>query len=110
VNAMAQAEAPAVERSCGAAGRGSGIVFDRSSSGISPFQGLRLAPAIQELQSGGDGLIGMGREALGVDTFDISGSGGADTRASAGKYISDNVLRSSRALPPAAPRPRSRSS
>jgi autotransporter translocation and assembly factor TamB len=86
------------------------IVFDRSSSGISPFQGLRLAPAIQELQSGGDGLIGMGREALGVDTFDISGSGGADTRASAGKYISDNVLRSSRALPPAAPRPRSRSS
>ena len=68
------------------------IMFDRSSSGISPFQGLRLAAAIQELQSGGDGLIGIGREALGVDTFDISGSGGADTTASAGKYISDNVF------------------
>jgi translocation and assembly module TamB len=66
------------------------IVLDRSSSGISPFQGRRLAPAIQELQSGGDGLIGMGREALGVDTFDISGSGGADTTVGAGKYISDN--------------------
>ncbi len=68
------------------------IMFDRSSSGISPFQGLRLAAAIQELQSGGDGLIGIGREALGVDTFDVSGSGGADTTASAGKYISDNVF------------------
>ena len=68
------------------------ILFDRSSSGISPFQGLRLAAAIQELQSGGDGLIGIGREALGVDTFDISGSGGADTTVGAGKYISDNVF------------------
>jgi len=68
------------------------IMFDRSSGGISPFQGLRLAAAIQELQSGGDGLIGIGREALGVDTFDLSGSGGADTTASAGKYISDNVF------------------
>ncbi len=68
------------------------IMFDRSSSGISPFQGLRLAAAIQELQSGGDGLIGIGREALGVDTFDISGSGGADTTVGAGKYISDNVF------------------
>ncbi|MGQ0593451.1 MAG: translocation/assembly module TamB domain-containing protein [Gammaproteobacteria bacterium] len=68
------------------------IMFDRPSSGISPFQGLRLAAAIRELQSGGDGLIGIGREALGVDTFDISGSGGADTTASAGKYISDNVF------------------
>ena len=68
------------------------IMFNRSSTGISPFQGLRLAAAIQELQSGGDGLIGIGREALGVDTFDISGSGGADTTASAGKYISDNVF------------------
>ncbi len=68
------------------------IIFDRSSSGISPFQGLRLAAAIQELQSGGDGLIGIGREALGVDTFDISGSGGADTTVGAGKYISDNAF------------------
>ncbi len=68
------------------------IMFDRSSSGISPFQGLRLAAAIRELQSGGDGLIGIGREALGVDTFDISGSGGADTTLGAGKYISDNVF------------------
>jgi len=68
------------------------IMFDRSSSGISPFQGLRLAAAIRELQSGGDGLIGIGREALGVDTFDISGSGGADTTVGAGKYISDNVF------------------
>jgi translocation and assembly module TamB len=67
-------------------------MFDRSSSGISPFQGLRLAAAIRELQSGGEGLIGIGREALGIDTFDISGSGGADTTASAGKYISDNVF------------------
>ena len=67
-------------------------MFDRSSSGISPFQGLRLAAAIQEFQSGGERLIGIGREALGVDAFDISGSGGADTTASAGKYISDNVL------------------
>jgi translocation and assembly module TamB len=68
------------------------IMFDRSSSGISPFQGLRLAAAIQELQSGGEGLIGIGREALGVDTFDISGSGGADTTLGAGKYISDDVF------------------
>jgi len=67
------------------------IMFNRSSSGISPLQGLRLAAAIQEFQSGGDGLIGIGREALGVDTFDVSGSGGADTTASAGKYISDKV-------------------
>ena len=48
--------------------------------------------AIRELQSGGDGLIGIGREALGVDTFDTSGSGGADTTTSAGRYISDNVF------------------
>jgi hypothetical protein len=67
-------------------------MFDRSSSGISPFQGLRLAAAVQELQSGGDGLIGIGWEAPGVDTPDISGSGGADTTASAGKYISDNAF------------------
>jgi translocation and assembly module TamB len=39
-----------------------------------------------------DGLIGIRREALGVHTFDISGSGGDDTTASAGKYISDNVF------------------
>jgi len=44
-------------------------MFDRSSSGISPFQGLRLAAAIQEFQSGG-----------------------ADTTVGAGKYISDNVF------------------
>jgi translocation and assembly module TamB len=56
-------------------------MFDRSSSGISPFQGLRLAAAIQGLQSGGDGLIDIGRETLGVDTT-----------ASAGKYISDDVF------------------
>jgi translocation and assembly module TamB len=66
------------------------IMFDRLPSEISPIQGLRLAAAIQGLQSGGDGLIGIGREALGVDTFDVSG-GGADTTASAGKYISDKV-------------------
>ncbi len=68
------------------------IMFNRSSSEISPFQGLRLAAAVQQLRSGGDGLMGIGREALGVDTFDVSGGGGADTTASAGKYISDNVF------------------
>jgi len=86
---MAQAEARTVERSCGAVGR---VAARSTVRPISPFQGLRLAAAIQELQSGGDGLIGIGREALCVDTFDISGSGGADTTASAGKYISDNAF------------------
>lgn len=68
------------------------IMFNRSSSEISPVQGLRLAAAIQQLQSGGEGLLGIGRNALGVDTLDVSGSGGADTTASAGKYISDDVF------------------
>ncbi|MGH8581187.1 MAG: translocation/assembly module TamB domain-containing protein [Gammaproteobacteria bacterium] len=68
------------------------IMFNRSSSEISPIQGLRLAAAVQQLQSGGDGLIGIGREALPVDTFDVAGGGEAGTTASAGKYISDNVF------------------
>ncbi|SNB52219.1 Autotransporter translocation and assembly factor TamB [Arboricoccus pini] len=68
------------------------IMFNRSSADISPVQGLKLAAAIQQLQSGGDGLMGIGRDALGVDTFDVSGSGGSDTTASAGKYISDDVF------------------
>lgn len=68
------------------------IMFNRSSSEISPIQGLRLATAVQELQSGGDGLFGIGREALGVDSFDVSGGGGPTTTTSAGKYLSDKVF------------------
>ena len=67
-------------------------MFNRSSSGISPFQGLRLAVAIQELRSGGDGLIGMAGRPWASTRWTFRAAAGADTTASAGKYNSDNVF------------------
>lgn len=70
------------------------LLFGRSVARITPVQGLRLAGAVRQLQGGQgfDSALGALRRAMGVDTLDIEdGETSAESRARAGKYVSDNV-------------------
>lgn len=72
-------------------------LFGRSLAKISPVQGLRLAAAARQLQTGGSGTVGgvlnAVRGATGLDTVDIEGGETtAESKARVGKYLSEGVF------------------
>lgn len=67
------------------------LLFGRPAAQITPAQGLRLANAVRQLESGGEGPLDLLRKGLGVDTLDVGGTGPDDASAKAGKYVSDRV-------------------
>jgi autotransporter translocation and assembly factor TamB len=71
------------------------LMFGRSAARITPFQGLQLAAAVEQLQGGGtiDNLLSAVRRTVGVDTLDVeSDSETGQSTATAGKYITNNVF------------------
>jgi translocation and assembly module TamB len=67
------------------------LLFKRSTSQITPAQGLRLANAVAMLEGGGVDVIGKFRSGLGLDTLDVGGESTEDANVRAGKYLSDTV-------------------
>ena len=72
------------------------LLFGRSTAGITPFQAIRLAQAVNVLRGGGGGImtfLDRTRRLLGVDQLDIrqSDEDGGETTLSAGKYVRENV-------------------
>lgn len=72
------------------------LLFDRDMASLTPMQGLRIANAVARLEGGGMDTIGQLRNLAGLDTLDFGnedfGAEGAETTASAGKYVADNVF------------------
>ncbi|GBD42302.1 Translocation and assembly module TamB [bacterium HR39] len=68
------------------------LLFDTSRDRLTPMQAVRLAAALQQLQSGGglDLLAGL-REAIGVDVLEVGADGAGGASVTAGKYLSDEV-------------------
>ncbi|MGH6899403.1 MAG: translocation/assembly module TamB domain-containing protein, partial [Geminicoccaceae bacterium] len=67
------------------------LLFQRAAGGLGPAQAIQLAAAINTLRGGGLGVLGQARQALGLDTLDVSGAGLQDGRVRAGRYLNDNV-------------------
>jgi translocation and assembly module TamB len=67
------------------------LLFQRAAGGLGPAQAVQLAAAVNTLRGGGLGVLGQARQALGLDTLDVSGEGLQDGRVRAGKYLNDNV-------------------
>jgi translocation and assembly module TamB len=67
------------------------LLFQRAAGGLGPAQAIQLAAAVNTLRGGGLGVLGQARQALGLDTLDVSGEGLQDGRVRAGKYLNDNV-------------------
>ncbi|MBV0912437.1 translocation/assembly module TamB domain-containing protein [Anianabacter salinae] len=68
------------------------FLFGRNPEEISAVQALQLAAAIRTLAgSGGEGLIGNLREALGVDDLDIAQGEDGTVGLRAGRYLSENI-------------------
>jgi translocation and assembly module TamB len=68
------------------------LLFRRAAGGLGPAQAIQLAAAVNTLRGGGLGVLGQARQALGLDTLDISGGGLEDGRVRAGRYLNDNVF------------------
>jgi translocation and assembly module TamB len=83
------------------------LLFGRSAGQITPAQGLRLAMAVRQLESGDDGPLDLLRQGLGLDTLDVGGSSPDDAGARAGRYVADGVyLEVERGLTPQSGRAR----
>ena len=73
------------------------LLFDRGTQGLTPIQGVRLASAIARLEGGGgfDAMEAV-RDVTGLDVLDLGnaefGDEEAETTATAGRYIADNVF------------------
>jgi translocation and assembly module TamB len=67
------------------------LLFQRAASGLGPMQAIQLAAAVNTLRGGGLGVLGQARQALGLDTLDVSGEGLEDGRVRAGRYLNDRV-------------------
>jgi len=67
------------------------LLFGTSRDVLKPTQALRLAAALRELESGGFGLLGGLREALGVDVLDLGTDESGGASVAAGKYLSNEV-------------------
>jgi translocation and assembly module TamB len=68
------------------------LLFQRAAGGLTPAQAIQLAAAVNTLRGGGLGVLGQARQALGLDTLDVSGGGLEDGRLRAGRYLNDNVF------------------
>jgi translocation and assembly module TamB len=73
------------------------LLFDRGTQGLTPIQGVRLAAAVARLEGGGgfDAMEAI-RDVTGLDMLDFGqaefGDDDAETTATAGRYIADNVF------------------
>jgi translocation and assembly module TamB len=67
------------------------LLFRRAAGRLGPADAIRLAAAVNTLRGGGLGVLGQARQALGLDTLDVSGEGLEDGRLRAGRYLNDNV-------------------
>jgi translocation and assembly module TamB len=67
------------------------LLFRRAAGRLGPADAIRLAAAVNTLRGGGLGVMGQARQALGLDTLDVSGEGLEDGRVRAGRYLNDNV-------------------
>jgi translocation and assembly module TamB len=71
------------------------VLFDKSTTRLTPAEAVQLAAAISELAGVGDGgVIGFARRTLGVDVLRVeeTGANGDSVPAvSAGKYLTDRV-------------------
>jgi translocation and assembly module TamB len=67
------------------------LLFNRSPSELGPGDAVELAAAINTLRGGAD-LLGGARQALGLDTLNVSGQGLQDSRVSAGRHLNDRVF------------------
>ena len=67
------------------------LLFGRSPSELGPGDAVALAAAINTLRGGAD-LLGGARQALGLDTLNVSGQGLQDGRVSAGRHLNDRVF------------------
>jgi translocation and assembly module TamB len=68
------------------------LLFNRAAGRLGPGDALRVAAAVNTLRGGGLGLLGEARQALGLDTLDVSGEGLADAEVRAGRYLNDRVF------------------
>jgi translocation and assembly module TamB len=68
------------------------LLFNRSASRLGPTDAIRLAAAANTLRGGGLDVLGRTRQALGLDTLDVSGEGLGDGQVRAGKYVNDRVF------------------
>ena len=68
------------------------LLFNRATARLGPGDALRLAAAVNTLRGGGLGLLGGARQALGLDTLDVSGQGLRDGQVRAGGYLNDRVF------------------
>jgi translocation and assembly module TamB len=67
------------------------LLFNRSPGELGPGDAVELAAAINTLLGGSD-LLGGARQALGLDTLNVSGQGLQDGRVSAGRHLNDRVF------------------
>jgi translocation and assembly module TamB len=67
------------------------LLFNRSVRDLGPADAVQLAAAVNTLRGGGPGPLGQVREALGLDTLDVSGEGVQDGRVRAGRHLNDQV-------------------
>ena len=69
------------------------ILFNRPASRLGPADALQVAEAVNTLRGGGFGVLGRARQALGLDTLDVSsGEGMADAQVRAGRHLNDRVF------------------
>ena len=69
------------------------VLFNRNVSSISPLQALRLAHAINQLRTGGNGfsVLESIQKVIGLDQVDFEQEEGAGSALSAGKYVGKDV-------------------
>jgi translocation and assembly module TamB len=68
------------------------ILFNRPASRLGPADALQVAEAVNTLRGGGYGVLGRVRQALGLDTLDVSGQTMGDTQVRAGRHLNDRVF------------------
>jgi translocation and assembly module TamB len=70
----------------------SNILFEKGVTNLSALEAVQLASAMRSLSSGGEGLVGSARSALGLDVLSFGAAeNGQGTVVRGGKYITRNV-------------------
>jgi translocation and assembly module TamB len=70
----------------------SNVLFGKGVTNLSALEAVQLASAMRSLSSGGEGLVGSARSAVGLDVLSFgSAENGDGTVIRGGKYITKNV-------------------
>lgn len=70
----------------------SNVLFEKGVTNLSALEAVQLASAMRSLSSGGEGLVGSARSALGLDVLSFGAAeNGEGTVVRGGKYITRNV-------------------